>query len=61
MQEHEIKIEHDERFLARPYGILCSCGFKGDAADEREAERIKTVHLGWEQQKQILREKGFLR
>lgn len=41
---HNIKIEHDERFMARPFGILCKCGFRGAAADEQEAERIKEQH-----------------
>ncbi|SRR6266581_1499 len=36
---HECAIEYDERFLARPWGVICTCGFKGAAADEQEAEQ----------------------
>jgi hypothetical protein len=46
---HELRIEHDERFLARPFGIFCTCGFRGAAVSQEEAERILSNH---EQQKQ---------
>jgi predicted small metal-binding protein len=41
---HEVRIEHDERFLCRPWGIVCACGFRGAAASQEEAERILSNH-----------------
>lgn len=42
---HKVEIEHDERFLARPYKISCGCRFQAAAENEKEAERIKAAHL----------------
>jgi hypothetical protein len=41
---HQCKIEHDERFLVRPWGVKCACGFSGAALDKKEAERIAKAH-----------------
>jgi hypothetical protein len=46
----EVRVEYDERFLTRPWGIFCSCGFKGCAASEQEAERVRVSHK-WEQER----------
>jgi len=46
---HEPRIEHDERFLSRPWGIKCSCRFEGAALSKEEAERIAELHkVTWE-------------
>lgn len=44
MSEHRVELKFDERFIARPWGVFCSCGFAGCAANEAEAKRIKTSH-----------------
>ena len=44
-----MSIEYDERFVARPWGIICSCGWKGCAADEVEAQQVKAAHLAREE------------
>ena len=44
MSEHKVEVKFDEKFLARPYGIICSCGFRGAALDEQEARRIAEHH-----------------
>ena len=41
----QVRIEYDERFVARPYGILCTCGFHGAAQTQEEAERVKACHV----------------
>jgi hypothetical protein len=43
---HQCKIEHDERFLVRPWGVKCACGFSGAALDKKEAEHIAKAHEG---------------
>jgi len=42
---HEVRIWHDERFMARPFGIRCSCGFLGCTATQQDAERVMRCHL----------------
>ena len=42
--EHKIVLKYDERYLARPWGVLCSCGFNGAATTEREAQVTKLWH-----------------
>ena len=41
---HEVRIWHDELFLARPWGIECSCGWRACAADEFEAKESARIH-----------------
>ena len=41
----QVRIEYDERFVARPYGVLCTCGFHGAAQTQEEAERVKACHV----------------
>jgi len=41
---HNVKIEFDERFMARPWGVICTCGFRGACLDKEEAERVKANH-----------------
>ena len=49
---HEVRIEHDERFMARPFGIYCTCHQMeplGAAETMEEAERIAEGHKAfWE-------------
>ena len=58
--KHELTITHDERMLARGWGVTCECGFKAAAESEAEAQRILASHQAWEAQKTALREKGLL-
>ena len=44
--EHSVEIVFDERFLARPWGVVCQrCGKVGAGASREEAERILEAHL----------------
>lgn len=49
--QHELTITHDLRFIARPFGINCSCGFNGAAETYAEAERVLKHHQERETQK----------
>jgi hypothetical protein len=47
--DHSTRVEHDERYLARPFGIFCCCGWKActnseSEAKRQEAERVKENH-----------------
>jgi hypothetical protein len=41
---HEVRIEHDERFLARPWGVVCSCGHKTANESREEAQQSLAAH-----------------
>jgi len=45
LTEHNVSIVHDERYLARPYGAVCSCGWISANVTEEEAEESKRNHL----------------
>ena len=45
MTEHTVSIVHDERYLARPYGAVCSCGWIAACVTELEAYESKKIHL----------------
>lgn len=42
---HVIRIEFDERFAARPFGMICTCGRHAACLDLEEVEAVKTAHL----------------
>ena len=57
---HELTITHDERMLARPFGVECSCGFQAAAESEVEAQRIAAAHKIWQEKLERLKERGIL-
>ena len=45
MTVHSVEIVFDERFLARPWGLVCQqCGKVGAGASREEAERVAARH-----------------
>ena len=59
---HELTITHDQRVFARAWGIVCkNCSFRAAAASEEEAKRIAESHKRLEEQKEILKARGFLK
>ncbi len=59
--KHELTITHDLQFIARPFCISCSCGFKASAETHADAKRIVESHQRLEEQKETLKAKGFLK
>lgn len=41
---HEIRFWYDERFIARPWGIVCICGKHGCFPSQAEAEQAIEHH-----------------
>jgi len=59
---HELNITHDLRMLARPFGVVCeTCGFKAAAETHAEEKRIAESHQRLEEQKEILKARGFMK
>jgi len=48
---HELTITHDVTFMARPFCVSCSCGFKAAAENYKAAERIVKNHQEYEASK----------
>jgi hypothetical protein len=53
---HELTITYDLQFIARPFGISCTCNFKAAAETYAEAVRVVRAHQESEEQKMKARE-----
>jgi hypothetical protein len=59
---HEVTITHDKRVFARAWGVVCkNCSFRAAAASEAEAKKLSETHQRLEEQKEILKARGFLK
>ncbi len=45
LEEHKVGIYLDDVPFARPWGCICSCGWRSANTCQREAEESKKAHL----------------